>query len=502
MKRHHVISLPRPKELHPSIRAGWLLLPFLLLALLANGSFLAASSTPQEVYYFKLDTEVQYGMSGFVKRMMETAKRNNAQAVIIGIDTFGGRVDAALEIIEHIDRAKPVMVYAYVEDKAWSAGALLALGCQGIFMRSGSSIGSAMPVSGGGPQAQSEALGEKYVSAIRAKFRSVAEKNGYPPNLAAAMVDQDMEVWQVSVSGQTQYLTQDEIDLARKDKKQVTVGAQITAKGKLLNLTAQQAQAFGLARGVAENQRDLLAQAGLETAEVREEQRNWTEYAAGFLTSSMISGLLLMIGLIALYTEITHPGFGWAGITGILALGLLFWGKYIINLAEMTEFLIFLAGVVLLLIEIFVIPGFGITGITGIILMCVGLYLAFVPFVIPKQPWDFSLFTRTLVVLFTAVISSITGFLILIHFLPELPGINRLVLTRSQRQEEGFTVADQASQEMVGWQGRTTTDLRPVGKARFEAKLLDVVAESGFIPKGTLVTVIDVKGNRILVRSV
>ncbi|MCK5241128.1 nodulation protein NfeD [bacterium] len=473
----------------------------LLLALQSNWSLADKTvAAKQDVHYFKLDTEVHFGMSGFVKRVIQKAKNENAAAIIIGIDTFGGRVDSALEIIEHINAAQDLPVYAYIEDKAWSAGALLALGCKAIYMKSGSSIGSATPVSAGGGQAKTEALGEKYISAIRAKFRSVAEKNGYPPNLAAAMVDKDLEVWQVSVNDQTKYLTQDEIDLAKKEKKEVSIGPKVTAKGKLLNLTAQQSLAYGLSQAMIENKEALLQALEMPQATIVVQERNWTEFVAGFLTSSMISGLLMMIGLIALYTEISNPGFGWAGIVGITALGLLFWGKYIVNLAEMTEFMIFAVGIILLLVEIFVIPGFGITGIAGIAFMCIGLYLAFVPFVIPKYPWDFTLFTRTLVLMFVSILTSITGFLILLHFLPSLPGLNRLVLTREQRQEDGFSVATESTTALIGSVGKATTTLRPVGKGQFGQKLLDVVAESGFIEKDTSITIIDVTGNRILVR--
>jgi membrane-bound serine protease (ClpP class) len=475
----------------------------LFLALQTNWSQANKTNAAEKtVHYFKLDTEVHFGMSGFVKRTIQKAKSENAAAIIIGIDTFGGRVDSALEIIEHINTAQELPVYAYVEDKAWSAGALLALGCKAIYMKSGSTIGSATPVSAGGGQAKSEALGEKYVSAIRAKFRSVAEKNNYPPNLAAAMVDNDIEVWQVTVDERTVYLTQDEIDLAKKEKKKITIGPKVTAEGKLLNLTAQQSLTYGLSKGMIENKEDLIAAIELSGAVLVTQERNWTELVAGFLTSSMISGLLMMIGLIALYTEISNPGFGWAGILGISALGLLFWGKYIVNLAEMTEFIIFAVGIVLLLLEIFVVPGFGITGIAGIAFMCIGLYLAFVPFVIPKYPWDITLFSHTLVLMLVSILGSITGFFILLHFLPSLPGMNRLVLTREQRREDGFTVATDKTNTLIGSVGKATTGLRPVGKGQFGQQLLDVMAESGFIEKGSAITIIDVKGNRILVRPV
>lgn len=457
----------------------------------------------QTVVYIPVDTEVQFGLGGFIKRAISEARANSSAAVILGIDTFGGRVDSALDIINHIESAGDIPVVAYVTDKAWSAGALIALGCDQIIMKSGSSIGSATPVAGGGPAGQTQALSEKYVSAIRAKFRSVAEKNGYPPTIAAAMVDKDIEVKQVRIDNQLEFLTNDEIELLKEQKKQYKVEKVISAKDKLLNLTAEQAVEVTIAVAVSNSINDVLAQLNLSGARVDNKQRNWSEQFASFVTGATLSGLLLMIGLMALYTEMSNPGFGWAGILGLACLGLLFWGKYIVNLAEMTEMIIFFAGVVLLLIEIFVIPGFGVTGIAGLAFMGLGLYLAFVPFVVPEAPWDFNLFFKTATIMILAVAGSITGFLVLMHFLPELPGMKRLVLTTALGQEKIPASGSESKRELaIGQQGQALSDLRPVGKAEFEQDVVDVVAETGYINKKEKIKIIKVEGNRIVVRAV
>lgn len=455
------------------------------------------------VVYIPVDTEVQYGLAGFIKRSIQEAGNSNADAIVLGINTFGGRVDSALAIVSHIEEAGDLPVIAYVIDNAWSAGALIALGCKQVVMKPGSSMGSATPVAAGGPGVgAAKALSEKYVSAIRAKFRSVAEKNGYPPNLAAAMVDKDLEIKEVIVDGKKQYLTEDEITLLKNQKKKIEINKIIIAKGKLLNLTAEQAVEVGMAAAVIDNMNGLLSHLDLAGAKVINKKRNWSEHFASFATSATISGILLMLGLMALYTELSNPGFGWAGILGIACLGLLFWGKYIVNLAQMTEMILFFIGVALLLIEIFVIPGFGITGIAGLAFMGIGLYLAFVPFVAPKLPWDFSLFFRTLATMMAAVLGSISGFLILMHFLPELPGMKRLVLTTSLKPGMAGSEKNEEQLDLLGQKGRAVTDLRPVGKAGFGDKILDVVAETGFINKTTEVEIIKVEGNRILVRKV
>jgi membrane-bound serine protease (ClpP class) len=469
-----------------------------ILASLVFSFLFSASHASEKLYYIPINTEVDYGLAGFVKRSINEAKKDNVAAIILEIDTFGGRVDACLEIVNHIESAKPIPVYTFINSKAWSAGALIALSGKKIFMTPGSSMGSAMPVSGG--TGKSEALGEKHVSAIRAQFGSIAEKNGYPANIAEAMVDKDMEIKEVMINGKKMYLTEDEIEI-RKKKQKINVLEIVTKKDKLLNLTANKAKQYGIASEVADNLKSVMEYLNLGSTEVVKKERNWSENVAGFFTGSMISGLLLMIGLMALYIEFSHPGFGWAGVAGIICLALLFWGKYLASLAELTEIIIFAIGLVLIFLEIFVIPGFGITGISGILFIAIGLYLAFVPFTVPKYPWDMKLLQETLLIVMGSLTVSIFAFLTLVRFLPKIPGVNRLVLTAEQRAEKGFSVVDSEIQSMTGRKGLALTNLRPVGRARFGSTILDVVSDGEYINKGAKIVIFEVSGNRILVRQ-
>lgn len=470
------------------------------IALLTISLLLSATrAIAGEVYYIPAQTEVDYGLAGFLHRAIEEAKQKEAQAIIFGIDTFGGRVDACLEIANHIVAAKPVPTYAYIEDKAWSAGALIALSCDKIFMRSGSSIGSAAPVTGG--TGKSEALGEKYVSALRAKFRATAEKKGYPANLAAAMVDKDLEVKEVRVNGEKKYLTDDEIGTLKKEKKKVSVGKKITKKNKLLNLTSEQAKNYGMATDLAERKQDILNLVGLEGSQIMSVERNWAENFAGLVTGSMLSGLLLTIGLLALYLEFQAPGFGWPGVTGLICLSLVFWGKYMVHLAQWTELILIGIGILLILAEIFIIPGFGIAGIGGIVLLLVGIYLSYVPFFIPQAPWDFQMFQDTLLILLTSLTATSIGILVIAYYMPSIPLLNRLVLAKTISNDEKPTTRGASEEEILGRKGVCLTDLRPVGRARFGGKILEVVADSTYISKGSKVSVTEVKNNRILVRQ-
>ncbi len=450
----------------------------------------------EEVCYIPIDTEIQYGLTGFVQRALQEAKAKKVKAVVLGIDTFGGRVDATLGLIKAVDSMAPVPVYAFVEDKAWSAGALIALSCERIYMKPGSSIGSAAPVSGGG--GKSEALGEKHVSALRAKFRSVAEKNHYSPNLAAAMVDKDMAVREVYVQGQRRFLTPAEIESLANKNQTVRMGDWVIEKGKLLNLSAEQAETYGLSQDTATDLSGLLGKASLHDSNLAKAERNWAEHFAGWVTGSMLSGLLLTLGILALYLEFQSPGFGWPGITGISCLSLVFWGKYMVHLAQWNDILLFVVGIVLILLEIFVIPGFGIAGIGGVVCLLLGLYLAHVPFVVPTAPWDFQVFQDSVLTILVSLTASVVGIVLIIHHMKRIPFLNRLVLSQSLNTVPPTASGDE--EKLVGSSGVCLTDLRPVGRARFGRQIMDVVTEGDYVKKGKAVEIFEIRNNRVVVR--
>ena len=214
------------------------------------------SSSP--VYIIPVKGVIDLGLSGFIKRSVAEARDNNARAVIFEIDTFGGRVDAATEICGHIEELSDIPVIAFVDDQAWSAGALISLACKKIIMSEGSSIGSAEPrASAGG---KPEPTDEKMTSALRAKFRAVAEQNGHSPALAEAMVDKDIALKKVKLNNETAILTAEELELKIDElgQENVVVLSTIIDSGKLLNLSAKEAKELGLASDVLASRKDLL----------------------------------------------------------------------------------------------------------------------------------------------------------------------------------------------------------------------------------------------------
>jgi membrane-bound serine protease (ClpP class) len=480
---------------------GMLGIIFILFAiLLACTNLFGAGSSP---HYISIDGEISPGMAAFVGRSVEEAKAVGAPAIVVGIDTFGGRVDSAIAITHHIEAAGEIPVYAYVEDKAWSAGALISLACGEIFMQHGATIGSATPVAGSGGGNQPQVLGEKHVSAIRAKFRALAEKNGYNSDLAAAMVDEDIEIKEVVRGGKKRLITGSEIENLKAANKlrQIKIQSTVSEKGKLVNLTAERAKELGLASNVLASKDEVLTQFGFSGPFV-EVRRGPFEKAVGFLTSAAVSSMLLTLGFILLYLEFQAPGMSWAGISGVLCLALVFGGQYLIDYAEWIDVALFAVGIGLIALEVFVIPGFGFAGIGGITCLAIALYLAFVPFDVPRVPWEVDLTKRALLIILGSFVASFVGGMFLLGNLQYIPGLNKLVLTTTlagRRAKRGKPPRDDSP--LVGDEGEALSTLRPVGKGSFSGKIHDVVAEQGMVDRGAKVEVVGIRGNELIVRE-
>lgn len=456
-------------------------------------------------YYIELTGEVTPGLAAYIGRALDDALEGDADLICIGIDTPGGRVDSALKLIEHIEEVDSVPVYAYVEDMAWSAGAMISLACERIYMRESSSIGSATPVSAGGGQAH--VLGEKYVSAIRAKFRALAERNGYNVDLAAAMVDKDIEIYKVQYKDEPfKVMTLNGLEDYKKDVNEKHLSSElISAEGKLVNLSAKEGFALGLVSGVYKNVTEFKDALKCEKTFERI-GKNALEKAVGFLTSGAVSSLLLTLGLMCIYIELQSPGMGVAGILGVSLLGVFFGGHYLIEYAQMLDVILFFCGIALILMEIFVVPGFGVTGIAGGICILAGLFMAFIPSgfsVNPWKmpPWEWDLVMSSGVIVMGSLLGSFILSLTVVASLHRIPILKNLVLTTDLRDEkENDSMPRDTDLPEVGSEGFAETTLRPVGKGLFNGKLYDVISEHGVIEKKSLIKVIRVEGNNIVVK--
>jgi membrane-bound serine protease (ClpP class) len=490
------------------------ILPAVMIALiiLTLTSFLWAQDETDATTIFEIPIqgEIDRALVVFIRRGIERAQNDGADIILFDINTFGGRVDSALQIATLIGSAESAETLAFVTTGpestgvSWSAGALISFSANRIFMAPGTSLGAAAPVIMGaeGPQAASE----KVVSALRAQMAALAEKNGYPPSIARAMVDEDIELVEVFIDEELTVMTAEELmDAEREAKKTGRVverGMVISPAGKLLTLTAREMERYGVSSGTFSGQNELLQSLELEEYEVVSLAATPADRAVGFLTGSAFTSILIILGLVALFLEITSPGFGVPGTIAIICFAIVFASYALLGTVGSIELILFVLGLILLILEIFVIPGFGVAGVTGIALIVGSLILSMQGFVLPDFQWQRDLFRRNILVVGLSTVSSIIIFGVLAYSIPQLKLFNRLTLKAAQTAEEGFTVQSREEEaRLSGRRGVTVTKLRPVGKAEIEGEVVYVETEGEFVEAGTEVQVIEVSGNRILVRK-
>jgi membrane-bound serine protease (ClpP class) len=443
-----------------SVLPRWGLVASVVSAVLSMPAVASAQSTPL-VYRVPVTGVIEQGLAPFIERSLMEAAAAGARAVILDVDTPGGRIDSAERIIDAL-RDADVPVYAFVNRRAFSAGAMVSLAAEQIYMMPGSVIGAATPVDGSGTKAS-----EKVVSAMRSEMRALAEERGLDPRVAEAMVDEQLDVPGVKPAG------------------------------KLLTLTTAEAASFKYAVPV-ERFEDVLTQIGASGAEVHTMSVNWAEQLVRFLTHPAVAPLLLSLGFLGIIFEIKAPGFGLPGLIGLTALAAFFGSHLLLGLAGWGDVLIFGAGVVLLALEVFVIPGFGIAGLLGLGAMVGGLFLTMLGGY-PTAP-DLAQVSGVIATSLLAVV------VVAWALLRRMPRSQRLAergifLTRQTSRESGYTTQEQRP-ELVGVEGVALTDLRPTGVGKFGEEHVDVVSDSGWVSQGTPIKILSSEGYRHVVRPV
>ena len=452
--------------------------------------------------------------SFFVARNVDEAKEAGADAIVFKITTYGGLVDSAIEITTTITSVESIPTVAFVVDRAISAGALIAVACDKIYMQEGSQMGSAQAISTDA-QGNVHTAEEKFASVMRGRFKLLAQQNDRNTALAEAMTDPDLTVLRIQVDGEDDFILEKELNALQiemdEQKKTVEVIDTAVKKGELLNMTYKDAfERFHFIDGVVANRADLLSKLGFADARVVEPRASWPQEIARFFGGALISGLLMTIGISALFIEIyTRKGIG--GLVFMFAMGLFFWSHFLGGQAGAVEIVLFLLGVLLLVLEAFVIPGFGIAGFSGIGLVVASLVMSFIPDFSPPPgvdslPFDWG---RLQIALFTVLVSfggSIVGVLVLARFLPRAPFFRHLMLEGATGMGgAGATgvAGDAGTAALAGPQagdcGVATTDLRPAGKVEIEGKLVDAVTQAEFIEKGRSVRVLKADGFRVVV---
>lgn len=430
----------------------------------SSGDALFTEALPEgPVYVVPIDGMIDNVLARYVQRAVSDAEAAEAALIVFHIDTFGGLVDAADAIRKTLLSAGPPTV-AFIDRNAASAGALISYACDRIVMVPGASIGAATVVEGG----SGEAAPDKYQSYMRGLMRSTAEANGRDPRIAEAMVDENLEVEGVSAAGQ------------------------------VLTLSASEALRLGVADAVLDDIGAVLAQAGVSEANLVAHRASGTERLLRFLSSPILQSLLMLMMMGGLYFELQTPGVGFAGAIAAVGAALFFAPHYMMGLVESWELVLFGIGVVLLLAEIFIIPGFGIAGVTGLILVVGSLFAALVGNVGFSFPPAEALASAVITMAVTLVLLIVLMFS-LGRYLPKSERFNQLVLAPELSSVTGYVSADTID-DLAGRSGVTVTPLRPSGTAEIEGERVDVIAAGEFIPAGTPVQVVRVRGSRVEVR--
>ncbi len=427
-----------------------------------------------QVFVLEVHGTIDMGLGHFFERVIPELNRKGGTAIILDIDTFGGRVDAATMMKNALLRSD-LMTIAYVNTKAISAGSLITLACDTIIMHSGATFGATTVV-----DQQMNKASEKAQSYMREEMAATAEAKGRIGKIAMAMVDESLDIdTLVTNPGDTLFMTDVE-------------GAH---SGKLLTLRTKTALEFGMADYQMESLDDIIKHFHFKQSAVEIVKPTWSESIVRFLTNPIVSSLLMTLGFLGLIFELQSPGWGIGGTLAVVALALFFSTSIIADLASMTDLIIVVIGLILLGLEVFVIPGFGITGVAGIVVLVYGLFRSMVP-EIPTQG-DIN---RALVGILIAIIGAIAGIALLIKNIGKTKFWQRISLHTSELSSVGYS-SSIGLEDLIGQTGVAISTLRPAGVAQFNNRRLDVSTLGDYIEKKTRVEVIRVEGNRIFVRA-
>jgi len=435
------------------------------------------------VYKFNIKENIAPAIWRQTKQAFAEANSLKADLFLIQMNTYGGTVVDADSIRTRILNCK-IPVVVFVDNNAASAGALISIACDRIYMRTGASLGAATVVNQTG-----EKMPDKYQSYMRATMRSTAESHGKDtiisgrdttyrwkrdPRMAEAMVDERIYI------------------------------PNVVDSGKILTFTPTEAMKNGYCEGICESVNEVLKLNKMENARIVEYKPTAIEHFIGFMVNPIVSGILIMLILGGIYFEMQSPGIGFALLVAIVGAVLYFSPLYLEGLAANWEILIFIIGLILIALEIFVVPGFGITGISGITLTFAGLVLSLVKNV--NFSFDEVNSNDLLIAVGTVFFGSIAGVGLAIYlsqkmFAAETGRFSHLLLHQVMKKEDGYLGVDTELLQLKGKKGISVTTLRPSGKINIEGRNYDALAESGMIDKGTRIIVTRVETAQLYVEE-
>ncbi|HEX8040401.1 MAG TPA: NfeD family protein [Chryseosolibacter sp.] len=420
----------------------------------------------KKVLVMEIKDVIDPRMHRYVDLALKDAEHINADIVIIEMDTYGGVLTDAKDIVDRIMHFKKP-VWVFINSDAASAGALISIACDSIYMSPGASIGAATVVDGQGQKAP-----DKYQSYMRSIMRSTAEENGRDPAIAEGMVDEDLEI------------------------------KGIKEAGHILTFSTSEALEHGYCEAKVESIQEILERNHISNYAIHNFQLGFSERIIRFVLNPVISSILILVIIAGIYFEMQTPGVGFAGLAALTALIVYLVPYYLNGLAENWEILAFIIGIGLIALEIFVIPGFGVTGIAGIALTVGSLFLI----MINNDAFDFKFvpMNELLYAMAAAMGGTLGGMILLLvggSRLPDTRFFRKIALTETQNRAEGY-VSTQFTESLVGKRGTAETVLRPSGKVMIDGKMFDAYTRGDYIDKGQPVEVISDEGSSLKVKIV
>ncbi len=432
------------------------------------GPLMSHGQTKPKVMVMEIKAEIDPRMSRYVNLALDNAEKIEADYVIIEMDTYGGVLTDAKDIVDRILDLK-VPIWVFINKDAASAGALISIACDSIYMAPGATIGAATVVQGG----TGEAAPDKYQSYMRSIMRSTAEHNGRDPRIAEGMVDQRIAI------------------------------DSITTEGSVITFTTKEALKYGYCEAQVSSIDEILQRNGVPDYELVKFEISNVEKVIAFFLNPFISGILILVIMGGLYFELQTPGVGFPILAAITALILYLVPYYLNGLAANWEIIALFVGIILILVEVFVIPGFGVAGIAGIAITVGSMVLI----MINNDFFNFEMVPMNdIIIASLAIFGGLTGGVVLLFVggvrLSHSSFFKRISLTDTQAQSEGYTSNFNTGVDLVGKTGTAYTVLRPSGKIMIEGQIYDAFSRGDYIEKGDTVKVLEIEGSTLRVRKV
>ena len=453
-------------------------------------------SLAETVYHIPIEGTIDLGLPPFIERSIAEAEENNASTIIFEVNTFGGRVDAATQIKDAILDSK-VPTVAFINKRAISAGALISLSCEKVFMAGGATIGATTAVDMQGNKAS-----EKVISYMREEMAATAEKRGRDTYIARGMVDEELEFPNKVIK---EFINDGEdIDTIKTKVYYLVIDGDTVIvddiegrkQGNLITLTTEQSLKYKIADASLENFEAVLDTLGFSNLAVNKTTENWSENFVRFLTNPVVASLLTTFGFLGILFELQSPGWGIPGSIGLICLALSLSASYIAELATMSDLLVILMGMLFLMLEAFVFPGFGVAGVAGIIFILWGLYLL----LLPDVPVGEEVLSQASNGLIIGIIGGLVGLVLLFRAMTKTKFWRDLTSPDIQKKEDGY-VASFGWEKLIGEEALTETDLHPSGWINVGNERVFALSEGNFIDKDVKVVILSVDGNRVVVRK-